>query len=84
MQISQTPRQYSKFERKYYKHQGRHHHFVQLVSSTGFSTYTEKFFLPPAIRVKAEGNIHRCVKLLLLFLVLAKETRKIYQAQRKR
>ena len=32
--------QYRKFKDKYHKHQGRHHHPVQLVSSTDFSTRT--------------------------------------------
>ena len=85
-QISQTARpvQYRKFKRKYHKHHGRHHHLVQLVSSTDFSTRTEKIPLSREIRVRGEGNLHRCVKLLLLFSVLAEKTRKMYQAQKKR
>ena len=48
-----------------------------------FSTRTKKIPLWPEIRVKAEGNLHRCVNLLLLFFVLAEKTRKIYQARKK-
>ena len=76
--------QYRKFKRKYRKHQGRYHHLIQLASSTGFSSRTEKILLPRENRVKEEGNLHRCVKLLLLFFVLTEETQKMYQAKKKR
>ena len=83
-QISQHQGQYRKFKRKYHKHQGRHHHLVQLVSLTDFSNRTEKIPLLRETRVREEGNLQRCVKLLLLFFVLGEKTRKMYQAQKKR
>ena len=46
------------------------------MSSTGFSTRTEKIPLPREIRVKEERNLHRYVKLLLLFFVLEEKTHK--------
>ena len=82
--LMQTQYQYRKFKRKYHKQQGRHRHLVQLVSLTDFSNRTEKIPLLRETRVREEGNLQRCVKLLLLFFVLGEKTRKMYQAQKKK
>ena len=82
MQISQTPRPVSPIQTQISRTSRSTPSFRIHNGFNSFSTRTEKIHLPPEIRVKAEGNLHRCVKLLLLIFVLAEKSQKIYQAQK--
>ena len=83
MQISQTPRPVSPIETKISRTSRSTPSFRIHNGFNSFSTRTEKIPLPPEIRVKAEGNLHRCVKLLLWFLSWPKSHEK-YTRHRKK